>query len=74
MGTGFIRTAEFLRDPDLEVRGAMGLVPHEIAGSHTQELNTWLGTMHEWPDEWLRGSDLNNFKIRLIPELSLELA
>ncbi|MCM2413835.1 winged helix-turn-helix domain-containing protein [Streptomyces sp. RKAG290] len=73
-GTAFDRTADFLRDPDPEVRGAMGVVMHEIATTHTQELNTWLGTMHEWPEEWLRSSDLSDFKVRLTPELSLELA
>ncbi|WP_411086905.1 ArsR/SmtB family transcription factor [Streptomyces sp. 061-3] len=74
MGVAFDSSANFLRDPDPEVRGAMGVVLHEIATLHAQELNTWLGTMHEWPDEWLRSSDLSNFKMRLTPELSLELA
>ncbi|MEV0489658.1 ArsR/SmtB family transcription factor [Streptomyces atratus] len=74
MGTAFDRSADFLRDPDPEVRGAIGVVLHEVATTHTQELNTWLGTMHEWPEEWLRGFDVSDFKVRLTPELSLELA
>ena len=74
MGTAFDRTADFLRDPNPEVRGAMGVVLHEIAGSHTQELNTWLGTMHEWSEEWQHSWDVSDFKVRLTPELSLELA
>ncbi|MEV7235893.1 helix-turn-helix domain-containing protein [Streptomyces sp. NPDC051020] len=74
MGTRFDRIEDFIRDPDPEVRGAIGVVMHEIATTHTQELNTWLGTMHEWPEEWLRGWDVSDFKVRLTPELSLELA
>lgn len=74
LGTAFDSTADFLHDPDPEIRGAMGVVLHEIATLHTQELNTWLGTMHDWPEEWVRSSDLSDFKVRLTPELSLELA
>ncbi|WP_406515727.1 helix-turn-helix domain-containing protein [Streptomyces sp. NBC_00873] len=74
MGTAFDRIEDFIRDPDPEVRGAIGVVLHEVATTHTQELNTWLGTMHEWPEQWLRGWDVSNFKVRLTPELSLELA
>ncbi|MFD7432805.1 ArsR/SmtB family transcription factor [Streptomyces sp. NPDC059818] len=74
LGTAFDSTADFLRDPDPEVRGAMGVVLHEIATLHTQELNTWLGTMHDWPEAWVRSSDLSDFKVRLTPELSLELS
>lgn len=72
--TGTAFGPEFLYDPDPEVRGAMGLVLHEVATAHAQELNTWLGTMHEWPREWYEGSDLSDFKVRLTPELSRELA
>ncbi|MFJ8753362.1 ArsR/SmtB family transcription factor [Streptomyces sp. NPDC102441] len=74
MGTSFGHSENFLQHPDPEVRGAIGIVLHEVAGTHTQELNTWLGTMHEWPEEWRRGWDLSDFKVRLTPELSLELA
>ncbi|MFF1922539.1 ArsR/SmtB family transcription factor [Streptomyces sp. NPDC058221] len=73
MGTGFDHSADFLHHPDPEIRGAMGVVLHEIATAHAQEVNTWLGTMHEWPQEWLRSSDLSDFKMRLTPELALEL-
>ncbi|MFF3830300.1 ArsR/SmtB family transcription factor [Streptomyces sp. NPDC002458] len=73
MGTTF-NTSAFLEHPDAEVRGAVGVVLHEIAGTHAQELNTWLGTMHEWPEEWRRTFDLSDFKLRLTPELSMELA
>ena len=55
------------------MRGAVGVVLHEIAGTHAQELNTWLGTMHEWPEEWRRTFDLSDFKLLLTPELSMEL-
>ncbi|MFJ8887474.1 ArsR/SmtB family transcription factor [Streptomyces sp. NPDC102402] len=67
-------TSGFLDHPDAEVRGAVGVVLHEVASTHTQELNTWLGTMHEWPQEWREAFDLSDFKVRLTPELSLELA
>lgn len=30
--------------------------------------------MHEWPEEWRRTFDLSDFKLRLTPELSMELA
>ncbi|GGY96942.1 ArsR/SmtB family transcription factor [Streptomyces nitrosporeus] len=73
-GTVFGSTTEFTDHADPEVRGAMGVVLHEVASLHAQELNTWLGTQHEWPDTWRRGSDLSDFKTRLTPELALELA
>ncbi|MGP3635755.1 helix-turn-helix domain-containing protein [Streptomyces sp. 24-1644] len=73
-GTAFGRSADWLRDPDPVVRGAMGVVLHEVANAHTQELSTWLGTMREWPEEWLHGWDVSDFKVRLTPELSLEMA
>ncbi|MFF8912178.1 helix-turn-helix domain-containing protein [Streptomyces sp. NPDC015032] len=72
-GTAF-NSDRFLSHPDPEVRGAVGVVLHEIATAHAQELNTWLGTMHEWPEEWWRGWEVSDFKMRLTPELSLELA
>ncbi|MFI2783161.1 ArsR/SmtB family transcription factor [Streptomyces sp. ALB3] len=73
-GTVFGHTENFMQHPDPEVRGAIGVVLHEVATTHAQELNTWLGTMHEWPEEWRRAFDLSDFKLRLTPELSLELA
>lgn len=74
MGMTFDRVADFLHDPDPEIRGAMGVVLHESATRHAQELNTWLGTTHEWPREWVRSSDLSDFKMHLTPELALEMA
>lgn len=71
-GTAF-DTDRFLDHPDPEVRGAVGVVLHEIADSHTQELNAWLGSIHEWPEEWRKGWDISDFKVRLTPELSAEL-
>ncbi|MFD4947890.1 helix-turn-helix domain-containing protein [Streptomyces sp. NPDC058409] len=72
MGTMF-NSGRFMSHPDPEVRGAIGVVLHEIATTHAQELNTWLGTMHEWPEEWRRGWDVSDFKVRLTPDLSSEL-
>ncbi|MGF1342219.1 ArsR/SmtB family transcription factor [Streptomyces flavovirens] len=73
-GTAFGPTTEFMNHTDPEVRGAIGVVLHEVASVHAQELSTWLGTMREWPEEWQRGMDVSDFKVRLTPELSLELA
>lgn len=73
-GTIFERSENFMQHPDPEVRGAMGVVLHEVATTHAQELNTWLGTMHEWPEEWRRSFEISDFKLHLTPELSMELA
>ncbi|MFJ1543485.1 helix-turn-helix domain-containing protein [Streptomyces sp. NPDC088246] len=72
-GTVF-NSDRFLSHPDPEVRGAVGVVLHEIATAHAQELNTWLGTMHEWPEEWSHGWDISDFKVRLTPDLTVELS
>ncbi|MFE5617881.1 ArsR/SmtB family transcription factor [Streptomyces sp. NPDC056470] len=61
-------------DPDPEVRGAVEVYLHEIATIHTQELNTWLGTRHEWDESWLGASDMSDFTLRLPPERLRELS
>ncbi|MFJ6011862.1 helix-turn-helix domain-containing protein [Streptomyces sp. NPDC092952] len=66
-------SGRFLDHPDPEVRGAVGVVLHETADAHARELNTWIGTMHEWPEEWRHGWDISNFKMLLTPELAEEL-
>ncbi|MFF9401280.1 helix-turn-helix domain-containing protein [Streptomyces sp. NPDC014744] len=71
-GTAF-NTGLFVNHPDPDVRGAVGVVLHEIADNHAQELSTWLGTMHEWPEEWHRAWEASDFKLRLTPDLSAEL-
>jgi DNA-binding transcriptional ArsR family regulator len=72
--SGSVFDTKIMRDADPELRGAMNLVFHETATGHAQELNTWLGTMHEWPQEWTENWELSDFKIRLTPELTSELA
>ncbi|MEU0158117.1 metalloregulator ArsR/SmtB family transcription factor [Streptomyces sp. NPDC006261] len=72
-GTMF-ETADFRTHADPEVRGAIDVVLHETATTHAQEMNTWLGTMDEWPQEWQRSWDISDFKIRLTPELAQELS
>ncbi|KAB2589401.1 ArsR/SmtB family transcription factor [Streptomyces arboris] len=67
-------SADFLTHADPEVRGAIDLVMHEVATTHAQELNTWLGTMSEWPQVWRRSSDMSDFKLHLTPELARELS
>ncbi|MFE7465296.1 helix-turn-helix domain-containing protein [Streptomyces sp. NPDC057499] len=66
-------SGRFLTHPDPEVRGAVGVVMHEIATAHARELNTWIGTMREWPEEWNEGWDISDFQMRLTPDLALEL-
>ncbi|MFD7491383.1 helix-turn-helix domain-containing protein [Streptomyces sp. NPDC059832] len=66
-------SGRFLTHPDPEVRGAVDVVLHEIASSHAQELNTWVGTMREWPEEWRDGWDISDFAVRLTPDLTEEL-
>ncbi|MFJ9635785.1 ArsR/SmtB family transcription factor [Streptomyces sp. NPDC101178] len=68
-----VESADFRSHADPEVRGAIDVVLHETATTHAQELNTWLGTMDEWPQEWQRGWDMSDFKLRLTPELAQEL-
>ncbi|WP_329198160.1 winged helix-turn-helix domain-containing protein [Streptomyces sp. NBC_01435] len=66
-------SGRFLSHPDPEVRGAVDVVLHEISTTHSQELNTWIGTMREWPEEWREGWDISDFQVRLTPDLSEEL-
>ncbi|MFC9622219.1 helix-turn-helix domain-containing protein [Streptomyces sp. NPDC056930] len=67
-------SSRFLSHPDPEVRGAVDVVLHEIATTHSQELNTWIGTMREWPEAWRQeGWDISDFQVRLTPDLSQEL-
>ncbi|NBM17262.1 transcriptional regulator [Streptomyces sp. GC420] len=70
---GTLFDGELYQDPDPAVRGAVDLFMHEIATTHTQELSTWLGTMRDWPEEWVTSSDMSDFTLRLTPELTREL-
>lgn len=69
-----VESSDFRHHADPEVRGAIDFVLHETATAHAQELNTWLGTMDDWPKEWQRSWDLSDFTMHLTPELALELA
>ncbi|MFJ1589727.1 helix-turn-helix domain-containing protein [Kitasatospora albolonga] len=69
-----VESADFMTHADPEVRGAIEFLLHETATTHARDLNTWLGTSGDWPEEWQRSWDLSDFKIRLTPELSLELS
>ncbi|MEU8827312.1 helix-turn-helix domain-containing protein [Streptomyces sp. NPDC048636] len=64
---------EFGTHPDPAVRGAMNTLLHEWATVHSQEVSTWIGTLHTWSPEWRRASDLSDFKLRLTPELAEEM-
>ncbi|MFF9867811.1 ArsR/SmtB family transcription factor [Streptomyces sp. NPDC013953] len=52
-------------DEDPGTRGAVNVFLHELATLHAQELNTWIGTMRDWPGEWGRSADLSDFTLRL---------
>ncbi|MFD9034606.1 ArsR/SmtB family transcription factor [Streptomyces sp. NPDC059567] len=60
-------------NPDPEVRGAVEVYLHEIATIHAQELNTWLGTRHDWDQAWTGSTDMSDFTLRLPPERLREL-
>ncbi|MFE4870650.1 ArsR/SmtB family transcription factor [Streptomyces sp. NPDC056682] len=62
-GTSFAEDLHTSTDP--EVRGAADLFMHEIANIHTQELATWLGTKHDWPEPWATSGDLSDFTLNL---------
>lgn len=64
---------EFTLHPDPSVRGAMDLFLRELANSHFEALSTWLGTLHEWPEDWRRAWDISDFSLRLTPERAAEL-
>ncbi|MGW3651745.1 ArsR/SmtB family transcription factor [Streptomyces sp. NPDC000878] len=61
------------KDADPDVRGAMELLLHEVANTHTRELSAWLGTRNDWPQPWSRGSDMSDHTLRLTPDLAEEL-
>ncbi|WP_069863685.1 winged helix-turn-helix domain-containing protein [Streptomyces malaysiensis] len=64
---------KFLAHPDPAVRGAVNTALHEVATQHTQEMSTFLGTLHDWSEEWRIASDLSDFYMRLTPELAREM-
>ncbi|MFD7630443.1 ArsR/SmtB family transcription factor [Streptomyces sp. NPDC059851] len=70
---GTVFDEQLIYDEDPTTRGAADLFLHEIATIHTQELSTWLGNAHAWPQEWRRSSDISDFSLRLTPGQSLEL-
>ncbi|MEV7275877.1 winged helix-turn-helix domain-containing protein [Streptomyces sp. NPDC093111] len=60
-------------NPDPEVQGAVEIYLHEIATIHTQELGAYLGTRHQWAEEWSGASDMSDFTLHLSPERLREL-
>ncbi|MFE5301207.1 ArsR/SmtB family transcription factor [Streptomyces sp. NPDC056632] len=61
------------KNPDPEVQGAVEVFLYEIANIHTQELNTYLGTRHQFPDAWSGASDISDFTLHLTAERQREL-
>ncbi|MDV5146049.1 winged helix-turn-helix domain-containing protein [Streptomyces sp. SBC-4] len=61
------------KNPDPEVQGAIEVFLYEMATIHTQELNTYLGTRHDWDVNWNGISDMSDFTLRLPPEKLREL-
>lgn len=70
---GLVFEEELFTDTDPAVRGALDMVMHEVATRHTQELSTWLGNRHTWPEPWTHASDLSNMTLRLTPGRTREL-
>ncbi|MBY8866252.1 ArsR/SmtB family transcription factor [Streptomyces sennicomposti] len=70
---GLVFEKELFTDTDPAVRGALDMVMHEVATRHTQELSTWLGNRHTWPEAWTHASDLSDMTLRLTPERTREL-
>ncbi|MEU7069659.1 winged helix-turn-helix domain-containing protein [Streptomyces narbonensis] len=70
-GTSLDETLHKNRDP--EVQGALEVYLFEMASIHTQELNTFLGTRHDWHEEWESASDMSDFTLRLPIEKLREL-
>ncbi|MEV3992861.1 helix-turn-helix domain-containing protein [Streptomyces sp. NPDC049837] len=66
--------ASIFDEQDPETRGAVNVFMHEIATIHGQELSTWIGTMRDWPAEWVRNADLSDFTLRLGPLQVRELS
>ncbi|MFE0102830.1 helix-turn-helix domain-containing protein [Streptomyces sp. NPDC059009] len=62
------------RDPDPAVRGAAQLYLHQVASYYSETLTTWIGTSHEWPEEWQDASDMSDAHLYLTPELTAELS
>ncbi|MFD3663240.1 ArsR/SmtB family transcription factor [Streptomyces sp. NPDC058659] len=61
------------RNPDPEVQGAIEVYLYEVATIHTQEMNTYLGTRHDWDEKWHGASDMSDFTLRLPAEKLREL-
>ncbi|MFG3345631.1 ArsR/SmtB family transcription factor [Streptomyces sp. NPDC048018] len=61
------------KNPDPEVQGAVEVFLYEVANIHTQELNTYLGTRHQFPDAWSGASDISDFTLHLTAERQREL-
>lgn len=59
-------------DADPAVRGAANFYFHQIATLHTEEVNTFIGTMESWRG-WDSANDLSDWTLRLTPELATEL-
>ncbi|MEU6852029.1 winged helix-turn-helix domain-containing protein [Actinacidiphila alni] len=73
-GQTFDSVEEFVRHPDPEVREAMSTFLVEHAASSAEQLATWMGTMHQWPQEWQGAWDSSRFTLRLTPEDARELS
>jgi DNA-binding transcriptional ArsR family regulator len=70
-GTHF--DASLTHDPDPAVRGAANLFFHQVATFHAEEVNTWIGTKHDWSQTWVDSADISDYTLRLTPDLAAEL-
>ncbi|MEU7024981.1 winged helix-turn-helix domain-containing protein [Streptomyces sp. NPDC046203] len=70
---GTVFDGNLYNDPSPEVQGAVEVYLHEISNIHTQELNTYLGTRHQWNEIWRESSDMSDFTLHLSAEHMSEL-
>ncbi|WP_199550820.1 transcriptional regulator [Streptomyces sp. N35] len=67
-------TSELIHDPDPTVRGAVESMLHMMADQHTSELNTFLGTRYQLPEEWRDAADMSGWRLSLTPDQARELS
>ncbi|WP_078863624.1 helix-turn-helix domain-containing protein [Streptomyces sp. AcH 505] len=71
--SGVMVDAALYQNPSPEVRGALDVLVHSVATMHGQEIGTFLGTRHDWSEEWSSKADLSDFTLRMTPGLLGEL-
>ena len=70
---GWTASTSSSHHPSPEVRGALQHLRAPTGRRARQQIDTWLGTLHEWDEPWRSTGDLSSFTLRLTPELAVEL-